>query len=59
MMKISFIKSKKYATYVEKFFVQIKKIIVTSEIILILQENLEELHIIFVIKDIKYPKKSQ
>ena len=59
MMKISFIKSKKYATYVENFFVQIKKIIVTSEIILILQENLEELHIIFVIKDIKYPKKSQ
>ena len=55
MKKISFIKSKKYVIYVKKSFVMIKmkkinlNYIKKLEIIVIIQENLEELLIAFVI----------
>ena len=55
MMKIGIMKSKKNATYVEKRFVMIKNkkrdlnYTKKLEIIVILQENLEELLIAFVI----------
>ena len=50
MKKLGFMKSKKFVIYVEKIFAQMKmtkkkfKIIIKSEIIVILKENLEELH---------------
>ena len=55
MKKLDLMRSKKFAIYVEKNFVQMKmtkkklKINTKSEISVILQENLEELHIIFAI----------
>ena len=55
MKKISFIKSKKYVIYVKKSFVMIKmkkinlNYIKKLEIIVIIRENLEDLHIAFVI----------
>ena len=55
MEKISLMKSKKYATYAKKSFVQMKMRKMNldntkeSEIIAILRENLEELLIVFAI----------
>ena len=55
--------NKKFVTYTKKNFVQIKMIKVNLnytkklEIIVILQENLEELLIVFVIYVIKYQKR--
>ena len=62
-MKISFMKSKKNATYVRKSFAMIKmkkrnlEYIKKLEIIVITQENLEELLIKFAVKIVKYPEK--
>ena len=53
MNKISLTKSKEFVTYVKKNLIQIKMIkmhlnyILKSEIIVIIQENLEELLIVF------------
>ena len=55
MKNLGLMKSKKFVIYVEKNFVQMKmkkkkfKINIKSEIIAILQENLEELHKMFAI----------
>ena len=59
MKKISLIKSKKSVTYVKKnlvLMITIKSII-KSGIIVITQEVLEELLIVFVTSDTKYQKK--
>ena len=58
-----FYEKQKVCIYAKKYFVQIKKIKVNSnytkklEIIVITQENLEELFIVFVIYVIKYQKR--
>ena len=58
-------KSKKYAAYVKKSFVQMKMRKTNldntqkSEVIAILQENLEVLLIVFAIEDTSYLKKSR
>ena len=52
MKKISLIKSKKFAIWIKKDLVlmmMIIKSIIKSEIIVIILENIEELHMIFVI----------
>ena len=55
MKKLSFMKTKKFVTYVKKNLVLIKMIkihlnyTIKSEIIVITQENLEELLIVFAI----------
>ena len=50
MKKISFMRSKKFATYVKKGLVLIMtKVIIKSEIIVITPENVEELLIVFAI----------
>ena len=63
MKKISFMKSKKNATYAKKSFVTIKMKRIDlnytkkSEIIVTTTEKLEELLIVFAIQDTKYQKK--
>ena len=56
MKKIILIKSNKYLVYVRMMMMIIKSII-KSEIIVHAQENIEELLIVFVTKDIKRQKK--
>ena len=62
-MKISFTMSKNNATYIKKIFVMIKMKKTNLNyakklgIIVIIQGNVEEFLIAFVIQDIKYPKK--
>ena len=59
MKKISLKKSKKYTLYAKKDLVlmMIIKSIIKSKIIVIVLQNIEEQLMIFVISDIKYPKK--
>ena len=55
MKKKSLKKSKEFVIYVKKSLLMIKNTI-KSEITIIIQENIEELPIVFVIYDIKYRK---
>ena len=63
MKKLSFMKTKKFVTYVKKNLVLIKMIkiylnyTIKSEIIVITLENLGQLLIVFVIYNTKYQKK--
>ena len=59
MEKLSSIKNRKCVIYAKKdlVLVMITKIIIKSEIIVNTQENIEELLMVFVIQDIKHPKK--
>ena len=58
MKKLSSIKNRKCVIYAKKDLVLVMiKIIIKSEIIVNTQENIEELLMVFVIQDIKHPKK--
>ena len=58
MNKKSLMKNRKFVIYAKKNLVQIKNT-VKSEIIVIIQEDLEELHIVFAIYVTKYQERFQ